>query len=114
MKVDDGAKVLEPIKLDNHAYLAATSSENKLLVFAIDEINEYPNGGRGVRIMDIPKGEILSSVSLCDGESTTVLVKGKEKLIKGDLFDKALSKRARKGTALVAAKPKSQRQKGLF
>ncbi|MCH9798606.1 MAG: DNA topoisomerase IV subunit A, partial [Betaproteobacteria bacterium] len=114
MKVDDGAKVLEPIKLDNHAYLAATSSENKLLVFAIDEINEYPNGGRGVRIMDIPKGEILSSVSLCDGESTIVLVKGKEKLIKGDLFDKALSKRARKGTALVAAKPKSQRQKGLF
>ncbi len=114
MKVDEGAKVLEPIKLDDSAYLAVTSSENKLLAFAIDEVNEYPNGGRGVKIMDIPKGATLTSVALSDGESATVLVKNKEKTIKGDLFLKALGKRSRKGVALVASRAKPKKQKGLF
>lgn len=114
MKVDEGAKVLLPIKLDDSAYLAVTSSENKLLAFAIDEVNEYPNGGRGVKIMDIPKGETLTSIALSDGESANVLVKGKEKSIKGDLFAKAMGKRARKGAALVAARNKPKKQRGLF
>jgi topoisomerase-4 subunit A len=114
MKVDEGAKALEPIKLDGSAYLAVTSSENKLLAFSIDEVNEYPNGGRGVKIMDIPKGEKLTSIALSDGLSASVLVKGKEKSIKGDLFLKALGKRARKGVALVSTRAKPKKQKGLF
>jgi hypothetical protein len=51
---------------------------------------------------------------LSDGESANVRVKGIEKSIKGDLFAKALGKRARKGTALVAARAKPQKQRGLF
>lgn len=113
MKVDDGGTVLPPVKLDDNQYLAATSSENKLLVFPIEEINEYPNGGRGVKIMDIPKGNTLTGVYLSDGETANIVVKGKEKAIKGDAFTKCLSKRARKG-ALFAAKAKPKRQKGLF
>lgn len=114
MKVDEGAEALEPIKLDDSTYLAVASSGNKLLAFELSEVNEYPNGGRGVKIMDIPKGETLTSVALSDGLSVNVLVKGKEKLIKGDLFMKALGKRARKGVALVAGRTKPKKQKGLF
>ncbi|MGJ8620148.1 MAG: DNA topoisomerase IV subunit A [Methylophilaceae bacterium] len=114
MKIDEGAKALPPIKLDNSEYVAAISSENKCLIFALNEINEYPNGGRGVRIMDIPKGDTLDNVVLSDGESVNLIVKGKEKSIKGDLFLKCLGKRARKGTALLAARVKPKKQRGLF
>jgi len=114
IKVEGGVKVLEPIKLDDCKYIAVTSSENKLLVFSLGEINEYPNGGRGVKIMDIPKGKVLTSVELSDGEAVNVVVKGKKKAIKGAVFAKYLSKRARKGVVFVAAKAKSKRQKGLF
>lgn len=114
MKVEAGVKVLEPIKLNDRAFLAVTSSESKLLVFPLNEINEYPNGGRGVKIMDIPKGNVLTSVALCDGEVATVVVKGKDKVIKGEMFAKALGKRARKGAPFVAAKPKPKKQRGLF
>ena len=83
-------------------------------MFPLNEINEYPNGGRGVKIMDIPKGNVLTSVALCDGEVATVVVKGKDKVIKGEMFAKALGKRARKGAPFVAAKPKPKKQRGLF
>jgi topoisomerase-4 subunit A len=114
MKVEAGVKVLEPIGLDDREFLAATSSESKLLVFSLNEINEYPNGGRGVKIMDIPKGKLLTSVALCDGEAATVVVKGKNKVIKGEAFAKCLGKRARKGAAFVAVRAKAKRQSRLF
>lgn len=114
MRVEEGVTVLPPIKLDDNEYLAVTSSENKLLVFSLSEINEYPNGGRGVRIMDMPKSEVLTSVELSDGESANVVVKGKGKLVKGEAFIKYHSKRARKGAAFVVARAKPKKQKGLF
>jgi len=77
MKVEEGVTVLPPIKLDGRAYLAVTSSESKLLVFALNEINEYPNGGRGVRMMELPKEEVLTSVELSDGKTTSVMVRVK-------------------------------------
>lgn len=114
MRVEEGVTVLPPVKLDDNEYLAVTSSENKLLVFSLSEINEYPNGGRGVRIMDMPKSEVLTSVELSDGESANVVVKGKGKLVKGEAFIKYHSKRARKGVAFVVARAKPKKQKGLF
>ena len=114
MKVDDGVQVLAPIKLNHCDYVAAISSESKCLVFAINEINEYPNGGRGVKIMDIPNNATLTNVVLSDGESVDVLINGKAKSIKGELFIKTMGKRARKGVALVAARSKPSKQKGLF
>lgn len=114
MKVEAGVKVLEPIRLDDREFLAATSSESKLLVFPLNEINEYPNGGRGVKVMDIPKGKLLTSVALCDGEAATVVVKGKDKVIKGEAFAKCSGKRARKGAAFVAVRAKAKRQSRLF
>ena len=97
MKPEDGATINAPIKLDENTHVAATSSENKLLVFQVSEINEYPNGGKGVRIMDVPDGATLTQVVLCDGVSVSVAVKGKPKTISGEDLAKHLQKRAKKG-----------------
>ncbi|KAG1647877.1 DNA topoisomerase 4 subunit A [Nymphon striatum] len=69
---------------NSYGFIASIKRFNCKAKSRLDEINEYPNGGRGVKIMDIPKSETLTSVALSDGEMTTVIVKGKEKAIKGD------------------------------
>ena len=98
MKPENGASIGRPIKLSGLTHLAVTSSEGKLLVFPLSEINEYPNGGKGVSIMDIPEGATLVGMELCDGLSTRVTFKGsKLKVIEGDNMNKYLIKRARKG-----------------
>lgn len=97
MKPEVGVTINAPIKLDESTHVAATSSENKLLVFPVSEINEYPNGGKGVRIMDVPDGATLTQVVLCDGVSVSVFVKSKPKMISGEDLTKHLQKRAKKG-----------------
>jgi len=102
MKTEAGASILPPLKLDASTHIAVTSSEHKLLVLPVAEVNEYPNGGRGVTIMDIPSGVSLLSVTLCDGLSANVMLKGKTKTISGDELSKFMQKRAKKGFALLA------------
>jgi topoisomerase-4 subunit A len=114
MKPEDGASILSPIKLDERSYLAVTSTENKLLVFPVSEVNEYPNGGKGVRLMDIPDSASLSRIELSDGLSANYLVKGKTKIIEGDKLTKYLLKRARKGYAVQDSKPLVKKQVDLF
>jgi topoisomerase-4 subunit A len=114
MKPEDNATILQPIKLDERTHIAATSTENKLLVFPISEVNEYPNGGKGVRIMDIPDKASLSRIELSDGKSANIVVKGKTKVIEGDNLTKYLQKRARKGYAAQEVKPVVRKQAGLF
>lgn len=97
MKPDDGATINPPLKLDENTHIAVTSSENKLLVFEVNEINEYPNGGKGVKIMDMPDGASLTQTVLCDGEAVTIAVKGKTKTIGREDLAKHIQKRARKG-----------------
>lgn len=114
MKPEDGALILPPIKLDDRTHVAVTSTENKLLVFPISEVNEYPNGGKGVRIMDIPDNASLSLVELSDGLSANVTVKGKSKVIEGESLTKYLLKRARKGHAVQDGKSIAKKQSSLF
>lgn len=114
MKPEDGAQILPPIKLDDRTYLAVTSSENKLLVFPVSEVNEYPNGGKGVRIMDIPDSASLLLAELSDGLSVNIKGKGKSKVIEGDGLVKYLLKRARKGHAVQDGKPLVKKQSSLF
>jgi len=114
MKPEDKSTILQPIKLDERTHLAATSSENKLLVFPINEVNEYPNGGKGVRIMDIPDKVSLSRIELSDGQSVAIVVKNKTKIIDGEVMSKYLSKRARKGFSVLDSKPIIKKQAGLF
>ncbi len=114
MKPEDNATILPPIKLDERSHIAVTSSENKLLVFAVDEVNEYPNGGKGVRIMDIPEKAALTRIELSDGLSATVVIKGKNKVLEGEILSKYLAKRARKGQPAQDSKPAPRKQVGLF
>jgi topoisomerase-4 subunit A len=114
MKPEDGVTILSPIKLDERSHLAVTSTESKLLVFPVSEVNEYPNGGKGVRIMDIPDNASLSRIELSDGLSANYLVKGKTKIIEGDNLTKYLLKRARKGYAVQDSKPVVKKQVDLF
>ena len=114
MKPEDGALILPPIKLDDRTHVAVTSTENKLLVFPISEVNEYPNGGKGVRIMDIPDNASLSRVDLSDGLSANVTIKGKSKVIEGENLTKYLLKRARKGHAVQDGKSITKKQSSLF
>ncbi|HEY0563481.1 MAG TPA: DNA topoisomerase IV subunit A [Methylophilus sp.] len=110
MKPEDHAEILPPIKLDGRSHVAATSSEGKLLLFALEEINAYPNGGKGVRIMDVPDKVSLKALTLSDGLSVNITVKGKAKVIQGDDINKYVSKRARKGCAIQDGKAPPKRQ----
>jgi topoisomerase-4 subunit A len=114
MKPEDNATILQPIKLDARSHVAVTSSENKLLVFPLSEINEYPNGGKGVRMMDIPDKVSLTRVELSDGLAANILVKGKPKVIEGEALTKYLQKRARKGHAVLDSKVVVKKQPSLF
>lgn len=114
MKPDDGAAILPPLKLDANTHVAVTSSENKLLIFPLGEVNEYPNGGKGVRMMDIPDKARLARVELCDGLSLTVPVKGKPRVIEGEAMTKYVLKRARKGHAVPDGKTTVKKQPSLF
>jgi topoisomerase-4 subunit A len=114
MKPEAGASILPPLKLDASSHIAVTSSEHKLLVFPLAEINEYPNGGRGVTIMDIPAGAALLSVTLNDGVSVNVTLKGKTKTISAEELSKFMQKRAKKGQALNAPNNASPKQRKLL
>jgi topoisomerase-4 subunit A len=105
MKPEDNATILQPLKLDARTHIAVTSSENKLLVFPVSEVNEYPNGGKGVRMMDIPDKASLSNIELSDGLSANIVVKGKSKVIEGEAFAKFMLKRAKKGQPVQDSKP---------
>ena len=71
MKVDPGARARPPA-LINASYVAALSSDSRLLVFALDEVPERPNGGVGVQLIAVPEGEKLASVVTTDGKSLVV------------------------------------------
>lgn len=114
MKLEAGASIHAPLKLDASTHLAVTSTEHKLLVFPLAEINEYPNGGRGVTIMDIPAGASLASVELSDGVSVNVMLKGRSKTINGEDLSKFIQKRAKKGLALNPPNNATPKQRKLL
>jgi topoisomerase IV subunit A len=71
MKVEEGARA-QPPALIAHEKLAALSSDSRLLVFALEEVPERPNGGVGVQLLAVPEGEKLASVVTTDGKSLVV------------------------------------------
>ncbi|HEU4441380.1 MAG TPA: DNA topoisomerase IV subunit A, partial [Burkholderiales bacterium] len=57
MKVEEGAGALAPVFIpEKTPYLAALSSDARLLLFPMDEIPERPNGGVGVQLIALPEG----------------------------------------------------------
>jgi topoisomerase-4 subunit A len=48
--------------------VAALSAEGRLLVFPLDEVNELPNGGRGVMAIKLHDGEAMLGLQPVAGE----------------------------------------------
>ncbi len=72
MKVDEGAQARPPVKFSEGKFVAALSSDSRLLVFPLDEVPERPNGGVGVQLLSLPPGTSLVSVAVTDGKSLIV------------------------------------------
>ena len=72
MKVDEGAAAQPPALVNDEKYVAALSSDARLLLFPLDEVPERPNGGVGVQLLAVPEEERLVCVMMCDGKSLSV------------------------------------------
>jgi topoisomerase-4 subunit A len=72
MKVEEGAQARPPVKFSEGKFVAALSSDSRLLVFPLDDVPERPNGGVGVQLLSLPPGTSLASVAVTDGKSLIV------------------------------------------
>jgi topoisomerase-4 subunit A len=73
MKVEEGAAAQAPAFIpEKTPYVAALSSDARLLVFPMEEIPERPNGGVGVQLLAIPENEKLAAVLGTDGKTLVV------------------------------------------
>jgi topoisomerase-4 subunit A len=73
MKVDAGASARKPfVFAAAKPYVAALSSDARLLLFPFDEVPERPNGGVGVQLLALPEKETLAAVALSDAKTLTV------------------------------------------
>jgi topoisomerase-4 subunit A len=71
MSVQEGVAVQKPCFV-LEKYIAALSSDARLLVFPLDEVPERPNGGVGVQLIALPEKISLSSITTSDGKSLVV------------------------------------------
>ncbi|MCX7962523.1 MAG: DNA topoisomerase IV subunit A [Burkholderiales bacterium] len=72
MTVPEGARALAPARADAGAFVAALSSDARLLVFPLEEVPQRPNGGVGVQLIALPEGVSLAAVAVTDGNSLAV------------------------------------------
>jgi len=72
MKLGEGAQARPPVKFSEGKFVAALSSDSRLLVFALGEVPERPNGGVGVQLLSLPTGISLASLAVTDGKSLVV------------------------------------------
>ncbi|HEX5768408.1 MAG TPA: DNA topoisomerase IV subunit A [Burkholderiales bacterium] len=73
MKIEEGARANAPAAIaEGSAYVAALSSDSRLLLFPLDEVPERPNGGVGVQLLALPEKQTLASVAATDGKSLVV------------------------------------------
>jgi topoisomerase-4 subunit A len=72
MSVQEGARAQVPAPVRDGKYVAALSSDARLLVFPLEEIPVRPNGGVGVQLIALPDKVTLASVALTDGKSLAV------------------------------------------
>ncbi len=71
-KVEEGAAARPPAFLKEESFVAALSSDARLLVFPLEEVPERPNGGVGVQLIALPEKVTLAAVASTDGKSLTV------------------------------------------
>jgi topoisomerase-4 subunit A len=67
MAVPEGARALAPVTYSSEKFIAALSSDARLLVFPLEEVPARPNGGVGVQLLALPDKVTLASVAVTDG-----------------------------------------------
>jgi len=72
MSVAEGARTQVPVPLGEGKYVAALSSDARLLVFPLEEIPVRPNGGVGVQLLALPEKVALAAVTVTDGKTLVV------------------------------------------
>jgi topoisomerase-4 subunit A len=72
MRVEEGASARPPAPFAEGKYVAALSSDARLLLFPLDEVPERPNGGVGVQLLALPEKTTLVSTAVTDGKSLVV------------------------------------------
>ncbi|MPZ42070.1 MAG: DNA topoisomerase IV subunit A [Betaproteobacteria bacterium] len=115
LSVPEGAQVLPALRLwrsdaapkgSSDYWLAALSSDARLLLFRLAEVPTRSNGGLGVTLLALPQGMQLASLAVTDGR--TLVVSGERR---GKVVDEALGaqvlkehmgKRAQRGRVLDA------------
>ncbi len=67
VSVGEGESLLAPTILETGAKEVATlSRDGRLLVFALEEVNELPSGGKGVMAMRLHEGEPMLGIRVAD------------------------------------------------
>ena len=99
MKVEEGARAQVPA-LVKDPFVAALSSDARLLVFPLEEVPVRPNGGVGVQLLALPGEVALASVATTDGKS--LAVSGFKRARKSAVLDEKriaehMGKRAQRG-----------------
>ena len=72
MNVGEGARAQPPAPVGGGKFVAALSSDARLLLFPLDEVPVRPNGGVGVQLMSLPEGVTLAALAVTDGKSLVV------------------------------------------
>jgi topoisomerase-4 subunit A len=72
MKVDEGASAQAPAFVKDEKYVAALSSDARLLVFPMEEVPERPNGGVGVQLISLPEKTTLAALAMTNGQTLVV------------------------------------------
>jgi topoisomerase-4 subunit A len=73
LRVEEGSRARPPASMPEKAnYLAALSSDSRLLLFPFEEVPVRPNGGVGVQLIALPDNVTLASAVATDGKSLTV------------------------------------------
>src|SRR5712692_5101974 len=73
MKVEEGISVQKPcFMIENANFIAALSSDARLLVFPLEEVPVRPNGGVGVQLIALPEKISLAAVAVTGGKSLVV------------------------------------------
>jgi topoisomerase-4 subunit A len=72
MSVAEGAHAQAPAPVTDGKYVAALSSDARLLLYPLEEVPVRPNGGVGVQLLALPDEVTLASVAVSDGKTLVV------------------------------------------
>jgi len=70
--VSEGAMARPPAAINEGKYVAALSSDSRLLLFELAEVPERPNGGVGVQLIALPENILLADTAVTDGKALVV------------------------------------------